>query len=90
MIRAHIYISGVVQGVCYRHYTRETALGLGLTGWVRNCTDGRVEITVEGEKDSIEKLASWCHEGPSAARVSNVAIEIQEYQNEFSSFSVTY
>ncbi len=90
MIRAHIYVTGVVQGVCYRHYTKETAKGLNVKGWVRNCPDGRVEMVAEGDPSSVEKLISWCHKGPTAAKVSNVSVNQQDYEGNFTDFSISY
>ena len=56
MLQAHVYISGFVQGVGFRAYTRSKAKKLGLNGWVRNLSDGRVEAVVQGDRDIIEKL----------------------------------
>lgn len=89
MIRVHLLISGIVQGVYYRQSTKRQAQKLDLKGWVRNLEDGRVEALVEGEKDKIEELIKWCHQGPSNAKVDNVEIDYQEYKNEFQDFFVT-
>ena len=89
MIRVHLLISGIVQGVYYRQSTKRQAQKLDLKGWVRNLEDGRVEALVEGEKDKIDELIKWCYEGPSNAKVDNVEIDYQEYKNEFQDFSVT-
>ena len=70
----HIIARGKVQGVCYRACTQETAENLGLTGWVRNCADGSVEIHAEGRKRDLEKLAAWCQEGPPLAGVTAVDV----------------
>ena len=72
--RAHLFISGRVQGVWYRESTRQEAERLGLDGWVRNLADGRVEAVVEGEPGLVAQLLAWCHEGPRLARVSDVAV----------------
>ena len=74
-VRAHLWISGLVQGVFYRSYTRRQAEMLGLKGWVRNLPDGRVETVFEGDSASVEKMINWCQQGPPAARVSNVEIK---------------
>jgi acylphosphatase len=68
-------VSGLVQGVCYRAETAERAGELGLTGWVRNCADGTVELEAEGPEDRIEQLIAWCRRGPPAARVTDVAVD---------------
>jgi acylphosphatase len=89
MVRVHIFVSGLVQGVFYRQTTMEVAKNLKLTGWVKNLYDGRVEIIAEGEPENIEKLISWCHKGPTHSRVENVEAQYQEYSGEFGSFSVS-
>ena len=71
IIRVHIYVSGIVQGVFFRKNTRKMALQLGVTGWVRNLLDGRVEAIIEGEKEQVEKLIQWCKEGPPRAKVTS-------------------
>ena len=68
----HLFVHGRVQGVFYRAKTQKTAEGLGLAGWVRNCSDGSVEIHAEGSKAKLEELIEWCHRGPALAKVSNV------------------
>lgn len=72
--KAHLRISGHVQGVFYRHTTREKAAMLGLSGWVRNMPDGSVEAEAVGPKDGIEELIAWCWQGPPAARVTDVHV----------------
>ncbi|MHB8917449.1 MAG: acylphosphatase [Desulfocucumaceae bacterium] len=56
MVRKHLYISGRVQGVCFRAYTREVAESLGIRGWVRNLPDGRVEAVIQGDHSAVEKM----------------------------------
>jgi len=70
--RIHCFISGRVQGVSYRAYTQHEATQLGLSGWVRNCPDGRVELVAEGEQEALQQLVLWCHQGPPAAHVTYV------------------
>lgn len=86
--RAHLLISGRVQGVWYRDSTKQQADNLGLTGWVRNCKSGQVEVIVEGADAAIDKLISWSRTGPSMARVSDVRIEFDDYRGEFAGFRV--
>ena len=88
MERAHIWVSGKVQGVWYRASTVEEARRLGLTGWVRNLPDGRVEIVAEGPREALEKLVAWCHEGPPLAVVDEVKVVWEPYIGEFSQFSI--
>lgn len=68
----HIIVTGKVQGVCYRDWTVQTAQRLGLAGWVRNLTDGTVEILACGDSDLLDQLEQECHKGPPAANVDNV------------------
>jgi acylphosphatase len=88
--RAHVFISGRVQGVFFRAYTRDKALELGLKGWVRNLRDGRVEAVFEGEKDRVEEMLSWCHKGSPYSRVTNVEVHWQEPAGDLHSFEVRY
>jgi acylphosphatase len=81
-------ISGRVQGVFYRSSTRRTALELGLTGWVRNLPDGRVEIVVEGEEDQVKRLIDWCRKGPPSADVKGLEVKKELHTGEFKRFSV--
>lgn len=81
-------ISGRVQGVFFRDNTRRWASSLGLSGWVRNLPDGRVEALVEGEKEKIQSLEGRLREGPPMSRVENVHTEWHEYSGEFSVFSI--
>lgn len=78
LIRAHVFISGRVQGVGYRYATVDTASQLGLTGWVRNLPDNRVEAVFEGTQVVVEEMIRWCHAGPPAAVVKNVVVEYEE------------
>jgi acylphosphatase len=88
--RAHVFVSGRVQGVFYRAYTREKAKELGVFGWVRNLPDGRVEAVLEGEKDDIDKLILNLKKGPPSARVENIDLTLEDYRTEFRNFYVEY
>jgi len=69
----HLWISGKVQGVWFRHSTHLQAQAIGdLTGWVRNLPDGRVEVLVAGETAKVQALVDWCHQGPPTAQVEHV------------------
>ena len=89
-VRAHLIISGYVQGVFFRAYTQEKAAMLGLKGWVKNNHDGTVEAVFEGERGGVEEMIRWCHKGPTGARVSNAMIEWGDYTGEFRDFSISY
>lgn len=75
MHRVHIKITGIVQGVFFRANTQKEAVKLGLTGWVRNTSDGGVEAIAEGEKKALEEFIEWCRHGPPSAHVENVEIK---------------
>ncbi|WP_435194514.1 acylphosphatase [Natronomonas sp. EA1] len=77
-LRAHVFVSGKVQGVYYRANTRDTAHERGVDGWVRNLADGRVEAVFEGEKEAVEAMVEWCHEGSPRAEVESVEVEYGE------------
>jgi acylphosphatase len=87
--RVRILITGLVQGVFFRREITDLARKLGLTGWVRNLPDGRVEATAEGEKLKIDELVRFCHLGPAGARVRNVEVEWSDFTGEFHSFKIT-
>lgn len=89
-IRAHIFVSGKVQGVFFRSSTRDKALELGIAGWVRNLGDGRVEAVFEGNQENVEKMVEWCRRGPQYALVENVEVVSEEYKGEFKGFAVRY
>jgi acylphosphatase len=66
------FVSGRVQGVAFRYYTRQQAQRLGVSGWARNLADGRVEVLAGGEPSAVNKLCAWLHEGPPLAHVTDV------------------
>jgi acylphosphatase len=86
--RAHVYVSGQVQGVFFRDSTRKKAEQLGLAGWVRNLPDGRVEALFEGPQDRVREMVRWCREGPSHAEVEEVDTEFEAPQEDLTGFEV--
>jgi len=76
----HCYVSGKVQGVWFRAGTEEEAKKLGLTGWVRNLPDGRVEVLACGDKDKVQQLEAWLAHGPRFAKVTSVTREEQPWK----------
>jgi acylphosphatase len=90
MVRAHITVSGRVQGVYFRAVCERVARSLGLKGWVRNTRDGKVEIVSEGDREAIEALLEWCHHGPANARVKDVEVEWSDAMGEFDSFRTLF
>jgi acylphosphatase len=89
-VRAHLYISGRVQGVFFRYETRRVAKDLGISGWVRNLPDGRVEAIAEGEEGAVEEFIQFCRRGPPAARVTKVEVEYEDPKGEYRDFAIIY
>lgn len=89
-MRAHVYVAGRVQGVFFRTATQDEAANQGITGWIKNRHDGRVEAVFEGEKDKVEKLVEFCRHGPFGARVTKVEIFWEAYIGEFRDFRILY
>ncbi|PGF17096.1 acylphosphatase [Natrinema sp. CBA1119] len=87
--RAHVFVSGKVQGVYYRANTRDTARDEGVDGWVRNLEDGRVEAVFEGPEAAVEAMIEWCHEGSPAADVERVEADYEEPRGE-DGFEIRY
>ncbi|RBP28597.1 acylphosphatase [Marinobacter pelagius] len=88
--RWKMLISGKVQGVYYRASTEKEANRLGLSGYARNLPDGRVEVIAEGSPEELQQLHQWCQEGPPAAKVTDIEVEEQRANGEFSNFGVRY
>lgn len=82
----HCFVTGRVQGVCFRMYTQRQAENNGLTGWVRNLLDGRVEVMAFGNEQQLDKLNHWLKSGPSMAQVTKLESETIDFQN-FKGFS---
>jgi acylphosphatase len=89
-IRVHLIIEGRVQGVWFRDSTRREARALSVAGWVKNRPDGTVEALIEGPETAVRKLVSWCHRGPSAARVTRVHEQPETWTGEFGTFDITF
>jgi acylphosphatase len=88
--RAHLFVSGRVQGVNFRQNTRHVASRHRVTGWVRNLPDGRVEAVLEGDEMDVNEVIEWCHVGPPKSTVQDVNVKFQKYTGEFSEFNVNY
>jgi acylphosphatase len=78
VVRRRLLVSGRVQGVWFRESCRQEAAALGVTGWVRNLSDGRVEVVVEGPPAAVERMVAWCGHGPDSARVDTVDVDVAE------------
>jgi acylphosphatase len=88
-VARHITVTGRVQGVFFRAWMRDQATGLGVTGWVRNCPDGRVDAHIEGEETAVQELIELLHEGPPAAQVDDVKTwEVETF--DFDDFEVRH
>ncbi len=86
----HAVVHGRVQGVSFRHYTVLKAQDLGLTGWVRNQSDGTVETVAEGEREKLDQFLSWLHSGPPSAHVTRVEAHWYTAAGRFAGFNVRY
>jgi acylphosphatase len=88
--RSKVIVKGIVQGVNFRYYTHRQAVRYNVTGWVRNLPDGSVAALFEGEEQDVEAMAQWCRHGPPSAQVTELIVQPEEYQGEFSSFSIKF
>ena len=86
--RIHVLLSGRVQGVFFRGQAENWAVELGLTGWVRNRADGRVEVVAEGERGPLEIFVGRLRQGPAYARVDAADVRWLDFTGEFDSFRV--
>ena len=87
-IRVMVTVHGLVQGVSFRYHTRQMALLLNVTGWIRNLPNGDVQGCFEGDEKDVQALIDWCKEGPSLAEVENVSVEKKDFNDEFRGFHV--
>ena len=85
-----LIVSGRVQGVAFRYYAQRRAIELGLGGYVRNLSDGKVEIVAEGEPEAIDAMSAWAHNGPPMAKVSGVQVMAREISGGYSGFEVRH
>ena len=88
VVRAHVFIEGRVHGIGFRYWARKNAQGLGLTGWVRNLADGRVEVVFEGAKKEIEDMIKKCKRGPMLAGVKHIDVIWEKASGEFDDFEI--
>ena len=89
-VRAHVVVSGRVQGVFFRAKTQEKAKELGVFGWVKNLSEGRVEAVFEGERDKVEQMVKWAKKGPPGAIGNDLNVVWEEYQAEFNNFEIRH
>jgi len=88
--RLHVWVEGVVQGVFFRESTRRVAQDLGLTGWVMNLPDGRVEAVFQGERNELEKALEFVRVGPPSARVTGVDEAWDEEEESLEGFTLRF
>jgi acylphosphatase len=88
--RAHVLISGYVQGVFFRETTERRAESLNVVGWVRNREDGRVEAVFEGKEQDVKKMVEFCRRGPPRATVTNIEVDWENYVGEFDGFEIRF
>jgi acylphosphatase len=88
--RAHVFISGRVQGVFFRSETAHEAKKHGITGWIRNLSDDRVEAVLEGDTENVERLVEFCRHGPRGANVTKIDVIWESYLDEFADFEIRY
>jgi acylphosphatase len=86
--RAHIIVSGTVQGVFFRQNTKRQAQSRGVFGWVKNTLDGNVEAVFEGEETSVKEIVDYCRHGPSFAKVEKIEVDYEPYKGEFADFKI--
>jgi len=89
-IRAHVLYEGRVQGVFFRANAKKCADSLGVTGWVRNTRDGKVEAVYEGDEDTVRRVVEMCAERQPYAEVSSKEVEYSSANGEFEDFSIRY
>ena len=88
--RAHVFVSGSVQGVFFRLKTKHNAHRYNVKGWVRNLPDGRIEAIFEGKKEAVKALIEFCKHGPPSAIVTNVNLTWETYTGNFDRFKIKY
>lgn len=89
LISKTIIISGIVQGVGYRYSANKTAKSMGIKGFVKNNSDGTVLIRAEATPLQMQKFMKWCYEGPIGARVNDVSVKSEEFE-DFKNFNIKY
>ena len=80
--RVHVFVNGAVQGLGFRQAIADKANEQGVTGWVRNLKDGRVEAVLEGPRDEVYRVVGLCRAGPKGARVDGVQVDREPPRNE--------
>ena len=89
-VRKRVLISGRVQGVNFRAYTRRAARQTDVYGWVRNLPDGRVEAVFEGDEEKVKSMLAWCQKGSPYGKVDDVVVLSEPATGEFTDFEIRY
>ncbi|HAF62334.1 MAG TPA: acylphosphatase [Anaerolineaceae bacterium] len=84
--RMHAFVKGRVQGVGFRFFAMQAAWSHEICGWVRNRSNGDVEVLAEGNREALDALLEELKRGPSSASVQDVNVEWLPFQGEFTSF----
>ena len=84
-----LYINGTVQGVFFRGFVKENAEKYNLKGFVRNLEDGRVEVFLEGDNDSVDKMIELCRKGPKHSQIRSIEIKDERFQ-DFKVFKILH
>jgi len=87
-VRAHVHVSGLVQGVFFRYATQREARQWSVSGWVRNLPDGSVEAIFEGERDKVVKMIEFVKVGPLGSRVDSVEVNWEKWSGQFDGFRI--
>jgi len=88
--RIRVFVRGIVQGVNFRYQTKKNAAKLGVSGWVRNLPDGRIEAVFEGEQEGVEKMVEFCKTGTFSAIVQDVTVKQEDWTGEYDKFEIRY
>jgi len=84
----HVFVSGFVQGVGYRQFIKWSARKIGLTGWVKNLSDNRVEAVFSGSQEQIDRIIAICKKGPFLSEVKDVSINFEDRKIDYNSFDI--
>ena len=87
-VRARILIEGRLQAMNFRYHTQQQAKKLGLTGFVRSLSDGRIEIEAQGDEANVEKMLAWCQEEPQSSQIKSIFYRYDEPQDRYTGFNV--
>jgi acylphosphatase len=89
-MQAHLFITGLVQGIGYRQFVKQNARKLGLTGWVKNVSDGSVAAVLQGKKEVIEQLIPLCRKGPLLSDVKDIQVSWEDDKEAYKDFIVLH